>query len=108
MDAVVDLSWRLYPASLMMLLGALLAVRGTRVEIRAHRLSARDAHKALTFVRGMRLWIQGCAIVALAAAWAWHIGWLGILALVIGAEETLETGIVVFGLTKGKDLRLRP
>lgn len=78
------------------------------MELRAHNLPPRDPTKALRFVRGLRLSIIGLAIVGLGAAWMWQILWIAVLAAIIGAEETLETSIVTFGLTRGKDLRLRP
>ncbi len=108
MHALFELSWRIYPASLLMLAGVLVAWRGLRQEVRAHRLPPRDIAKALTMVRGFRVAVVGLALVALGAAWAWQIAWLAVLSLIVGGEETLETSLVVWGLTRGRELRLRP
>ncbi len=59
-------------------------------------------------VEGFRLLLLGGSVAALGAGWMWHIGWLAILAIVIGAEETFETTLVRYGLTNGSKLRLRP
>jgi hypothetical protein len=56
----------------------------------------------------MRLSIIGLCLIALAAAWMWQVGWVAILALIILGEETLETTIMIYGLTRGPELRLRP
>ncbi len=106
MHEIIDAWWRIYPASAVIAGGACLFVRGLRREAYAHRLGSRDAAKPLTTVEGIRLMLVGLVTLALGAAWAWQIGWLALLALIIGAEEALETSIVVFGLTRGRYLRL--
>jgi hypothetical protein len=108
MDGLIDLSWRIYPASLLMLSGAAIAMRGVRTEVQGHLMPVREPDKVLTIFRGFRMIMIGVAFAGIGAAWAWHIGWLAILAIVIGAEETFESTLVVFGLTRGPELRLRP
>jgi len=45
--------------------------------------------------------------LALAAAgWLLDQTWLIVLSLAIGGEETLESSIMYFALTRGRDLRL--
>lgn len=107
MDALIDLSWRLYPVALLMAVGIVIAALGLRREIDGIRRPMRDPAKVLTFVRGFRLAIIGLALASVGAAWAWHLTWLLVLALVIGGEETLEGTIIIFALTRGRHLRLR-
>jgi hypothetical protein len=107
-EAIFDLSWRLYPSVAMMLAGAAVAARGMRVEFHGHRMAVREPGKVLTIYRGFRLMMIGLAIASLGAAWNWQVAWLAILAIVIGGEETLESSLCVYGLTRGPELRLRP
>lgn len=107
MDAIIDLSWRMYPALALMAAGLALATLGTRHGVHGIALPVRDPSKILTIMTGFRLAVIGLAVAAIAAAWAWHILWLLVLALAIGGEETLESSIHIFALTKGKNLRLR-
>ena len=107
MDALIDLSWRLYPAALLMAAGSVGALWGLVREIDGIRRPIRDPEKVLTFIRGFRLAIVGLALAAIGAAWAWHLTWLLVLALVIGGEETLEGTIIIFALSRGRHLRLR-
>ncbi len=59
-------------------------------------------------MHGFRLAVIGFAVLAIGAAWAWQIDWLLLLlALVIGGEETPESSIHIFALTRGANLRLR-
>lgn len=107
MDALIDLSWRLYPAAVIIAAGVAIAAVGLRREIDGIRRPIRDPTKVLTFVRGFRLAVIGLALAGIGAAWAWHLTWLLVLSLVIGGEETLEGTIIIFALTRGRDLKLR-
>ncbi len=107
MDALIDLSWRLYPAAAVIAAGTALAALGLRREIDGIRRPFRDPAKLVTFMRGFRLAVIGLAVAGIGAAWAWHLTWLLVLSLAIGGEETLEGTIIIFALTRGKDLRLR-
>jgi hypothetical protein len=107
MDTLIDLSWRLYPAAVIIAAGIAVMAIGLRREIDGIRRPLRDPTKVLTFVRGFRLAIIGLAVAGIGAAWAWQLDWLLVLSLVIGGEETLESTVVIFALTRGRDLRLR-
>ena len=52
-------------------------------------------------MRGFRLTVIGLALAAIAAAWAWQLGWLLVLALAIGGEETLESSIHAYAIQRG-------
>ncbi len=107
MDALIDLSWRVYPAALLLTLGIAVATWGLRRGIDGIRRPFRDPGKTLTLVRGFRLAIIGLALAGISAAWMWHLGWLLVLSLVIGGEETLEGTLIIFALTRGRYLKLR-
>ena len=105
MDALVELSWRLYPTSVLMGLGTLLALRGAVNEwVGLRQALGSDPDKILTFLQGFRLTIIGLALVGLGAAWAWHIPVLLVLALVIGGEELLESSVHIFAVRRGRRL----
>ena len=97
-----------YAAALLMAVGAAVALIGLRREWDGIRRPLRDPAKVLTWYRGFRLSIIGLALLGIGAAWLWELTWLLVLSLAIGGEETLESSIFVFALTKGKDLRLGP
>jgi hypothetical protein len=107
MDAIADLSWRLYPAAALMAAGSALAAIGLRRGVGGLLLPIRHPGKALVCMRGFRLAVIGLAVAAIGAAWLWQIDWLMVLALVIGGEETLESTLHVYALTNGSKLRLR-
>ena len=98
-DAVVELSWRAYPAALIALVGAVMAIRGVRMMWgwAAHN----DSQHNLRFIRGFRITVIGLAIAAIAAAWVWQLLWVLILALAIGGEETLESSVHAYAVRRG-------
>lgn len=100
MDALVELSWRAYPASVLMILGAWLALRGGRGYVVGTRLPLTDRWKSLVTMQGFRLTIIGLALAGAGAAWLWQLGWLLALSLAIGGEETLECSICVYALRR--------
>ena len=108
METLFDASWRLWPSLALIAVGALLAVRGTRRELRAYRLRPAATANALAMVRGFRIAIIGASLVALGVAWQFQLPWLAILAAIILGEELFEASLIEYGLTKGPTLRLRP
>lgn len=92
MDAIVGLSWKIYPAIVMMVVGTAIFVLGSRRALRGLRLS-RSTHpnKMHIFVRGFRVAVVGFAIAGLGAAWNWNLLWLFVLTLIIAGEEILES-----------------
>ena len=97
-----------YAAAMLMAVGVAIAVLGLRREWDGIRRPLRDPAKVLTWYRGFRLSIIGLALLGVGAAWLWELEWLLVLSLAIGGEETLEATIAIFGLTRGRDLRLGP
>ena len=97
MTEVVHLSWRAYPAALLMIAGLALAFWSAgRATVRARQ--SRDPRRALAILLGFRAAIVGLALAAIGAAWWWQIGWLFGLALVIAGEELLESTVVIAAL----------
>jgi len=100
MTELCELSWRAYPAALLIVAGCAGAVwSGHRGVSRARRL--RDPARALVIMQGFRIAIVGLGVAAIGAAWWWQIGWLFGLALVIGGEELLESTVVITALKNG-------
>ena len=66
----------------------------------------RDPAKVLTWVRGFRLSMIGLALAGSGAGWLFDQTWLIVLSLAIGGEETLESSIIHFALTRGRDLKI--
>src|SRR5881628_2105423 len=89
MAEVFEVSWQGFAAILLMAAGAVLGMLGLWREWDGIRRPIKDPAKVLTWARGFRLSLL-------------------VLALAIGGEETLESTIFVFALTRGKDLRLGP
>jgi hypothetical protein len=105
METLFEASWRLAPSIALIVVGALLAVRGTARELRAYRACPGDA---LAMIRGFRIAIIGTSLVTLGFAWEFQLPWLAILAALILGEEMFEASLIEYGLTKGPSLRLRP
>lgn len=105
MEAIIDLPWRIYPASALLAAGSLLALYGAVIQWRGIVMPVRDPDKALTWMRGFRMTVIGLAIAGIAAAWAWHIPFLLALAVIIGAGETFESSIDIFALRRGRRAR---
>ena len=91
MDALVELSWRVYPVSAMTAIGATLLSLGSRTAWRGLGRPMSDATRVQTFVQGFRIAVIGATLAGLGASWNWHLTWLLVLSLVIGGEEVLES-----------------
>ena len=107
MDALVDLSWRAYPASLILAVGGAVLVWGLVTLFATAHIAPSDRGKPISLVTGIRLALVGGAIAALGASWLWQQLWLFILALAIGGEELLETSVVLYVLRRSRRLEAR-
>ena len=100
LEELVSVSWRAYPAGVLIaagLVGAVLSARHGVHRARQHR----DPERALAIMQGFRRSVICLAAAAIGAAWCWQIGWLFVLALVIGGEELLESTVVITALKHG-------
>ena len=105
MDAVINLSWSVYPAFSLMAVGSVLVLEGTRSDLVGLRHVLKgDSSKLVPWIQGFRLSVIGLALVGLGVAWQWHLMWLFVLSLAIGGEETLESSVVIFALKRGQQL----
>src|SRR5690554_5211693 len=100
MTDLIHLTWRAYPALLLILAGAVLAWRSAAYAVRRARV-LRDPQRALAIMRGFRRAMLGLALTAVGIAWWGQIGWLFVLALVIAGEELLESTVVITALAHG-------
>jgi hypothetical protein len=105
MEAIVELSWRIYPAYALLATGAALAAYGLTVQYRGIVKPIRDPDKNLTWMRGFRLTVVGLAVAGIAAAWAWQSVFLLVLALLIGGGETFESSLDIFALRRGRRMQ---
>jgi hypothetical protein len=105
MEAIVELSWRIYPACALVATGAALVAYGLAVQYRGIVKPIRDPDKNLTWMRGFRLAVIGLAVAGIAAAWAWQSMFLLVLALLIGGGETLESSLDIFALRRGRRMQ---
>ena len=105
-DAIVDWEWRWLPSLAMAVAGLALAFHGWRIG----RGWARQHDPAITlrFLAGFRFAVIGLALASVGLAWTWQLGWVLILALAIGGEETLESSIHYYAVRRGIRLGFVP
>ncbi len=89
MDAIAELSWRVYPSAALMAIGLAVSWLGSRMARRGFHLPG--AADMQMFIKGFRIAVIGGTIAALGAAWNWQLTWLLVLSLVICGEEVVET-----------------
>lgn len=102
METLVELSWRGYPAAMLLLLGALVVAHGLRQWWDGARRPVRDPEKNLTWMLGFRRVFVGLALAGTGAAWAWQLPWLLALTLAVCGEETLESSICIAALRQAR------
>ncbi len=95
MDGLIDLSWRIYPASALMFGGLILAVLGFRLAAEALRRPPYGPATSLTLLRGFRFAVIGIALVNAGAAWQWQVLWPLVFALVFLGEEMVEISFMI-------------
>ncbi len=98
----VDASWRVYPATMIIVAGTVFAVRSV-ARCRSRAIGLRDPWRALELMRGFRLSVIGLSIASFGAAWLWSIGWLAVLAAIIGGEELLESSVAIAAIRNGPE-----
>jgi hypothetical protein len=100
MDDLIHLSWRAYPASILIGIGLAFVGVGIRRMVGGIRGTRRAPLKAIVWMAGFRTSVLGLALAGIAAAWLWHVPLLLALALVIGAEETFESSAYIWTLER--------
>ena len=105
MKMLVCLAGWWYGAVLLMVVGAVGAVRGARRGWHGLRGAVHgDAGQLVPLMEGFRTCMIGLALVGIGAAWLWHRPVLLLLSLAIGAGETMETSLILFALRHGAHL----
>jgi hypothetical protein len=99
MNPDLALSWQVYPAIALMLLGSALVLGGLHGI--AGRLAAapRDPERAFVLMTTFRKAMIGVCLAAIGAGWLWSLPALVGLSLVILFEETLESTTVIGALS---------
>lgn len=100
MQDLAHLTWRLYPAAVLMLAGFAVIVLALRRCRGAWQHPLTEPMQPLQWMRGFRMLIAGLALFGIGAAWLWQIGWVLAVSLVVLAEETLETSIAIGALSR--------
>jgi len=103
---MVALSWQTSAPSALFALGTPVLITGLWRERDGLRRPLRDPTKVLKWVRGFRLSMIGLALAGSGAGWLFDQPWLIVLSLAIAGEPTLESSIMHFALTRGRDLRI--
>ncbi|HJN91724.1 MAG TPA: hypothetical protein QGF05_03220 [Dehalococcoidia bacterium] len=107
MDFLIDLSWRAYPAAMLIAMGLIVGLRGARTFIHGFDRPFDGPSRVLVGVRGFRRGIVGLAIAGIGAAWLWHIDWILVLSLAIGGEELLESTFHIQALSMAEKNKAR-
>ncbi len=107
MDALVNLSWRVYLAVPLMVLGATLALQSERRGRPALLCTVRgDPSQLIPLMQCFRATVIGLAIGGIGAAWIWHLAWLFIVSLTIAVGESMETALVIYAVRHGSQLQV--
>ena len=96
MNDLFELSWRAYPASVLLAVGGVLLVLGLRRMWQPFR----GPIDAMAWMTGFRLGVVGLALVGIGLAWLWQQVWLLAIALGVGGEELLESSAYVAALKR--------
>jgi hypothetical protein len=102
MDGLIDLSWRIYPAFGLMIGGLAQAILGLRLAAAALHGPSQNPTSSLTLLRGFRYLVIGIALAHVGAAWAWHLVWPLVFALVFVGEEMLEISFMIATVQRGR------
>lgn len=88
--------WRVFPATLLLIGGVLLASYGFALVYRAiHGQPRFGPANSLILLRGFRIAVIGIAIANVGAAWMWLVLWPLVFALVFIGEEMLEISFMI-------------
>ena len=97
-SSAIDAPWRGYPAAALALVGLALVARGLWFGAVGLPGLLRQGRDAYAWIRCFQYAVGGLNVILLAAAWAWHLPWLAVLALAVLGEELLETSRILTAL----------
>lgn len=98
METLWELSWRAYPAAVLVMAGLGIVARGVWRQRRGIGLPVTRAAKGAALARALRSVLTGLATSGIGIGWWAHLDLLLVLSLVIGGEELLETSVVIAAL----------
>ena len=98
MESIVEASWRIYPAAILVGTGVVVGLLGAKRIARFGRTPNGDREKPTVYASGLRLFFIGFALPGLAAGWITHQPVLLAIAFGIGGAEILETSVVLWTL----------
>ena len=101
MDELLEATWRVYPATMLIMAGLGIFLWSLR-EGREAKRSTQDPDRAWHVARGFRTAIFGLCAVGIGVGWIWQASWVVFIALIILAEEMWETSVMVETLQKGR------
>jgi hypothetical protein len=107
MDALFEISWRAYPAGILVALG--LGLAGAAV--RRWRFAAsldRDPERALAYALGFRTGILGLCTAAFGLGWFFAVEWVLVVSLIVLGEEMLEIGVMIAALRAAPRVAVAP
>ena len=87
--------------------GICFVILGIRRYALMRRISPREHSKALTSMQAFRQSMIGACALMMAAALAFEVAWLGIVAAVIFGEELFESSMAIFAMKHGANLKIR-
>lgn len=108
MDTIIEATWRIYPASALIVAGAIILAYAARAAIAAARIDAFAGGKGLAFLTASRIAIIGLGALLLGVAWITQTLWLAVLVAIIGAGELFESTLDISGLRNSRTLRPPP
>lgn len=101
MEWVIEAPVRFYASLAMMVVGAWVAVRGLRSEVRSIRMSPADPAKSMALMQSFRVCVIGLALVTLGIAWMAEQLWLALIAGAIAGEELFESSMAIGAMRAG-------
>lgn len=102
MELLWESEWRALPAILLLVAGDVLLARGVIRWRVSRRMAFGAPGKNLALLQAFRLVLGGGALLAIGAGWLWQVPLLVAAGLLIGFEETVETSIAAYALSREK------
>ena len=98
MVSIIVYFWNYYTPKLLFTFGIVITLLGIYWGIVRARKELKDPGRALAIAQSLLLVLIGLSIMGVGIGWIWNIDSLLFLSLIIGAQELLETSIVISAL----------
>src|SRR3972149_7501852 len=100
MVSIIVYFWNYYTPKLLFTFGIVITLLGIYWGIVRARKELKGPGRALAIAQSLRLVLIGLNIMGVGIGWIWNIESLLLLSIIIGAEELLETSIVIATLKR--------